>query len=616
MAGFAIIPDDTYNVFNGKPLLEAWLTKRAAAIKKITDLFDEDGKLVSNEIYPAITATAFNDLYKWTMMPVIRTLEENKGNTIVTFGIDLRDEQMVTEMNSEPELIIKIREALQTLTTRPFDRTLFDSVLVGPRSDILTTADKTAICSTSLADKFEFLGERPESYKPNDAPTYTNEVVVAMYKTDKGWFIEATGPWHRVTWLETSMMQCVYEAKLRYDLSKQGKSYGQWVYGALLRCAKSTLYNYAMNPYIVPALFAGRRTGGLVFALLENLFIADHFNQFSPGPPAQPLPGGTFSDYTPPTDLIPVKKMNTGTSSCECWYILCKRLDLPCLNPVGTHAHELSMVSSILFPYLDTELPYSQIITHYLYNKIVFKAPGLAPMLPDTLGTRAFLHAASSINIDSGRFLDTLGLARQDSGRLEDFKTNMAEFEYKNRLMASEIDTMASLKNASDLGFGFSGMGGFFGDSEKVWGNPYASSNSMAVKAVRVRYTKNDHDKGQTYPGYCSDLGNDIVEGYPVKTGDPKEKGKLPDLNKGKLSLDKNLPEATIQLIKDYALGVHEKAQAPYTKTGSLIPMADIVKKAGLNTVVLQPRATGQGQGGGRRRKTCRRKSKLRRTRK
>jgi hypothetical protein len=72
----------------------------------------------------------------------------------------------------------------------------------------------------------------------NDISGYNNDdirnkrVIISFYKNEdscykpgeKGvYFIEATGPWNRVTWLETTMMQCVYETKLRYDLEKTGK---------------------------------------------------------------------------------------------------------------------------------------------------------------------------------------------------------------------------------------------------------------------------------------------------------------------------------------------------------------------------------------------------------
>jgi hypothetical protein len=174
-------------------------------------------------------------------------------------------------------------------------------------------------------------------------------------------------------------------------------------------------------------------------------------------------------------------------------------------------------------------------------------------MLPDTLGTRAFMKAANYITIpkaDGGRqrFLDIVGTARQDSGELRNFIRNMKEFGYTSdgtptgaikAMMASEIDFTHKLLEAAQLNYASFGAGGFFGDSEKVWGNPKASSNSMAVKAVRVKYVA---DAGLDYAaiGYMRKVGDVVVGfptkvmGYPVKIGD-QDDFDHPQLAEGKL---------------------------------------------------------------------------------
>jgi len=268
-------------------------------------------------------------------------------------------------------------------------------------------------------------------------------------------------------------------------------------------------------------------------------------------------------------------------------------MGLPCLSPAGTHAHELSMVISVLFPHVDQNpqhLPLTQIIGHYLYSELVWKkTKGPMAMLSDTLGTRAFMKAANYVSLPSAdgnrqRFLDIVGTGRQDSGKLPDFVRNMNEFGYVDgdgaikAMMASEIDTTDTLLEASHLGYASFGAGGFFGDSEKVWGDKSAPSNSMAVKAVRVMY---EADAGRNYSKipYMSVEGVNVI-GYPVKVGDPSEFNK-PQLGEGKLSVDKNLPAHKIEYvregirqravhnvvsvegIKEYAEGVRVAAQAP-----------------------------------------------------
>jgi len=609
----------------GQEMLDKWIAARTGDIDRITPMFNEDG----TPIHPP-SATTFSDLYKWTMMPVIRKLESYKNNNcIVTFGIDLRDKNMRKELkNPDGILVGEIHAALKRLETRPFDRAVFDKVLAGPRATILTPSDVDAICIQggairTLVDAggvkdFGVKYERTADDNANGKVTLTfYEDRTKEYAAGEMGvhFIEASGPWHRVTWLETSMMQCVYEAKLRYDLRNHKNArgalepitYNQWLYHALLRCAKSVAYTYLIQrerPGFKPALFTGRRTGGLLFLLLQNLFFADHFNQFNGLDPTNPRPvplslllrvpaDGTGAAASSAAVAPTIPNTCLGTSSVDCWYIL-GTLGLPCVSPVGTHAHELSMVISVLFPHVDQNpqhLPLTQIIGHYLYSELVWKkTKGPMAMLSDTLGTRAFMKAANYVSLPAEdgrrqRFLDIVGTARQDSGKLPDFVHNMVEFGYVGgdgavkAMMASEIDTTDTLLEASNLGYASFGAGGFFGDSEKVWGDKNAPSNSMAVKAVRVMYAA---EPGRDYSkiSYVKVVDANVI-GYPVKVGDPSD-FKKPQLGEGKLSVDKNLParkietvydgaqkpypiinKVSVEGIKEYAEGVRVAAQAP-----------------------------------------------------
>ena len=527
----------------GAPLLGQWMKSRKAEINSILAMFDEQGRCLN-----PISATAFSDLYKWTMMPVIRKLDP-EGKVRVTFGVDLRDEAMRAAIKAKPLLRQRIHEALQGLELRPFSPDVFSSILQEGRATILSAADIAMFSKGFLVDKG---GVKPYgvNYVQTADDVSAGRITISFYENpdaeykagEKGvFFIEATGPWHRITWLETSMMQCVYEAKLRFDLEEKGISYKKWLYGALLRCAKSVIYTRLVqgSSAILPALFTGRRTGGLLFLLLQNFFFADHFNQ------SGPLYNGGKKGSFGSTNAI-------GTSSCDSWFIL-KSLGLPCLNPVGTHAHELSMVISVLFPQLDQNpqhLPLTQVIGHYLYYELVAKKTGGAmTMLPDTLGSRAFLKAATYLQVEGEPFLKKIKNARQDSGDLKDFLDNMTDFGFTGTKMASEIDDTSTLLEAAKLGYDSFGAGGFFGDAEKVWGSKKASSNSMAVKAVRVQYKSKD--SVHTIP-YMKAMEDGTVIGYPVKIGDPSSR-KKPELAEGKLSLDKNLDSATIEAIKRYA---------------------------------------------------------------
>jgi nicotinic acid phosphoribosyltransferase len=560
---------------DGKKLFEDWFQNKRKEIDTIFAQFNEDGISIA-----PLTATTFSDLYKWTMMPVIRKLEmAKKGPITVTFGIDLRDKDMRDAMKKDPELVTQIQAALKTLETRPFDRTVFDEVNK-LKNNIIDDVTITAICGSNPAEVRTLVdanGVKPYNtvYKRTEADA--DKVTVCFYYRDDRTiegdqpgvhFIEATGPWHKVTWLETSMMQCVYEAKLRYDLQKKGKQYKQWLYGALLRCAKSIAYTrlvqQKVSPPILPALFTGRRTGGFEFILLQNLFFAYCFKQYNPGSSAERI------GYA------------LGTSSVDS-YVMLKSLELPCLNPSGTNAHELRMVTSVLYPTLDQnadKLPLTQVLVDYLYMTHVHnKTKGPMPMLPDTLGTRAYLKAAIHVTLDDEPFLNKITSARQDSGSLKDFLDNMTDFGYTGSKMASEIDTTETLLQAATMGYDTFGAGGFFGDSEKVWSiDPKAPSNSMAVKAMRVSYLG---DAPADIPYIMQENG--VVTGYPVKIGDPSDRND-PSFTKGKLSVDRNLELEQINKIKMHASDVRVAAgSSGGWSPGSTMEMGELLKMAGMS---------------------------------
>jgi hypothetical protein len=231
------------------------------------------------------------------------------------------------------------------------------------------------------------------------------------------------------------------------------------------------------------------------------------------------------------------------------------------------------MVSSALFPHLDQgqfNVPITQIIGHYLYYELVWKKTGgPMPMLPDTLGTRAFMKAANliTINVDGveRRLIDLIQSGRQDSGKLRDFKENMLEFGYQvngkpKAMMASEIDSTLALLTAMNEGYSNFGAGGLYGDSKNMWGRRNAKTYSMAVKVVRVSYTDPYLKSYVGIPYIVRNWRNWFeITGYPIKIGDPEERMEA-TLKEGKLSLDKNLPLSRIEKIKAWAANVRAKA--------------------------------------------------------
>jgi hypothetical protein len=631
---------DKCNV-DGEALLENFLKTRSREIAEINNLFDAEGR-PKEANRNLLSATTYNDLYKWTMMPVIRALESTKGQITVTFGIDLRDAGMRQALrDSNPTgpasgLILEIHNALKSLETRHFNRDIFNMVLSGPRKSILAETDLNAICGPvdNPRTLVEVGGVKDYGVVPDPQAMSSESVSIYFYyRQDKNYdsevgvhFIEAVGPWHKVTWLETTMMQAVYEAKLRYDLRLKGVTYGEWLYSALLRCAKSICYTKEVcksdGKTILPALFAGRRTGGLQFTLLQHLLFADNFIQFKPPQLGGPSP--LENSQCAASELACL-----GTSSCDALFIMTKRLNLPCHSVVGTHAHELSMVNSVLFSEADTDnVPYSQVISHYLYYLLTWKKTGgMMPMLPDTLGTRAFLLAASRLVMpDQSNFLYHITSARQDSGQLDAFIQNMKDFGYLNpdgssvvrdqiappnrtTLMASEIDTTATLLEATQLGYQYFGAGGFYGDSVKVWDDKRVSSNSMAVKAVRVSFVPTPEELSSLTENQTPiiHIHDGIVTGYPVKIGDTSP-GSEGVIAQGKLSIDRNLESDHFESIKLFASRIRGNAGSPgsrHVDAVSSVSLNAMMRYYGLNSFI-------PTEGGSNNRKQSRRQKQKR----
>lgn len=466
---------------------------------EMTAIFNENEK-------PGLSrsATDANDFYKLTMAPVVEAGEKLAGGkVVVTFAIEVRDENIAKRLLEDSCLQTKVILALDSLKMSKFRRDVVLAAvegkpplkqfwiqnvdrICGPRDtpDTLIRAERL---DGSLSEDFH---DGTVIYNRRVLPEEVEDGKVALSayvgNDSKGalksgcsefekFHIEATGRWGIVTYLETAMMQTVYSELLKDHNQKRGVSEGKWTYESLFRCYLSIKFATESCPTMKGALFSGRRTGSHLFTKLQVWYMSKFY----------------------PNCI--------GTSSMDAWFTLSKTLKLPAIvPPVGTHAHELSMVFMCLCPELDANdegIAYSQACVHSLYYYLVHQGfPGPMPMLPDTLGTLAFLKAAEACDItpmvngklqhSAGKvsLLSVMNSARQDSGLLTAFKSALDMFPvFKGSMMASEIDTKKDLLEAAGLGYKTFGAGGFMGDSEKAW--PVTETNlsaSMAVKTVSV----------------------------------------------------------------------------------------------------------------------------------
>ena len=529
---------------------ESFKKHRANFIEYLTTHGENINKILNRYNIGMISATTYNDYYKFTMSGVIFKVEEyfnNNNNIRVTFGIDIRKPDIASELLEacihKKELYKKLISNLNKLKTRYFNQSIFEDIKKKDISHIWTPENIAKLAGKPLIDEvieleqqgnevIELEQQGNEVIEQGDKvvePDKQNEkVTISIYvgpdnkpsnqdekqdnqheKQDnpdikQKLYIEATGPWHRVTWLETSLMQCVYKTVLEDYLYNNKKSYEQWLLESMFRCYLSIDFANKLNTdnnIIKGALFSGRRTGSFLFTMIQVYMMETLYNNY--------LGSSSVDAWFQLKNIVNQSSQTNDTTDNI------KFLKLP----IGTHAHEMSMVLSSLFPELDKTIVGSQILGHYLYYLFVNKKTEI-PMLPDTLGTDAFMLAANYIKVDDDKpFITKINKARQDSGTTEGFKEKMAIWKYKGELMASEIEDTDTLETANKQRYDTFGAGGFFGDSEKVWNvlvdnqesnvpvnNPLFSA-SMAVKAIRVLVSNTDKEIKE-------------INRYPVKLGD------------------------------------------------------------------------------------------------
>lgn len=526
----------------GADELRSFVTAQKGNITKVLSLFASDGTLLSGHL----PASCFNDLYKWTMLPVIVAAEKGFADDVrCTFSVNVRHEgyrqalyesAMASSKGEPSPLYDQLKVNLNDLLNREFDRDRFKKCIDELKIPGWEDRVLDAVCGSVGAPRMliqEFkddlsVHEPSSASKPGNVMVQVYTAFDSKIKQER-LFIEATGPWHKVTWLETSMMQAVYNAMFR---DKKRKEYGQgdsswyakWLVESMCRCVRSV--NAASATGMRGALFTGRRTGGLPLMMMQGLYVQSAFKG---------------SDGT---------SLMLGTSSVTARYMSIEAgVDATFVPAVaGTHAHELQMVLSALLGEVDDNagMPLSMVISHlmYFYKSRPLgdvsdpKRKVLMPMLTDTIGSRAFMKTAARITVPFGPnkgqpFLSIIGAARQDSGGLDDFKKIMTEFGFTGGMMASEIETPKDLQDASALGYGTFGAGGYMGDSEKAW-DADKPNISMACKVTRV-YAKGERTSS--------------IYG-PTKTGETGDEGKIKE---GKFELDGMLTAEATQKARERA---------------------------------------------------------------
>jgi hypothetical protein len=204
-----------------------------------------------------LTATTHNDFYKFTMAPVIEFSERAVGKTVMpTFGIDIRDATLAKMLlNNTDGIADNVVRAMHGLSDRVFEPEIINASTAGKPVSGFWGKNMERICGSpanprTLISAKRPVGANPAEYygdtvilnrqaHPGDVPDGGVAVAVYVDTTSKGaiggsadgtaepthkLYVEATGPWGRVSFLETTMMQAVYQVALQHRLTSRGQS--------------------------------------------------------------------------------------------------------------------------------------------------------------------------------------------------------------------------------------------------------------------------------------------------------------------------------------------------------------------------------------------------------
>lgn len=385
-------------------------------------------------------STMANDFYKWTMALTFNSIAQRHGPQMVKFLVDFRTPRVSEMVMKSRELQQKIRNALSSLASRPHDRATLTSI---PNLKVRGFFESMCYLPDTLADPIiRDCTVNLSEMDPDSKPVISFYIGPDCYGK-VGPIIEICGRHEYASWLETSVLQALFEIIRREDNLERGISEVDALFESLYRTHLSMIATDGKPASLETVIYmAGRRTQGPLFLLLANLYL----------------------------DQLSVKFK--GTSSVWAWNILTNvlRIQLKKFVPMGTHAHELSMLLGGM-----GLGKYGQIAGHYLYwlNHISgTKTPFLA--LPDTFGTECFLKVGKRIyvKLPDGQIVPFLSLIdgfRQDSGSISEFVELVRSVIPTAKVLASEIGSLADLEEAVRAGCFALGKGGFCGDSEKAF---------------------------------------------------------------------------------------------------------------------------------------------------
>ena len=263
------------------------------------------------------------------------------------------------------------------------------------------------------APLFELLDEGAD-FSAGDA------VQVKLVLQDGQVVLLAQGPWFKVTFAETSILQCMAQFMTERMVEAGDQDGVGWCRHALMtfavsaHCVQERVHDTRKG---LVTLFAGRRAPHPELHALQHMYLAQLWPRFA-------------------------------TSS-----LFAARV-LPGVQVAGTWAHEGPMAFMALEPQLDARLPVSSV----LWTLLFWASTSNCTVLSDGFGSATYKHMLADLGL-----LADVTMARQDSGALSRYAAIWPD----TRRMASEIENYADIAEAMRCGFEHFGAGGFFGEKRR-----------------------------------------------------------------------------------------------------------------------------------------------------
>ena len=514
VAGLPTVDDDSWTIPDAT-LNAAGLRDDVASARKFVLQFALWARGAIDRLPPAdsssMQATDFNDYYKIVMsrvqylyaqaasgaaldaapptLPLCcfqtqlrRRPSYKKGGAVVLSGVfDLKGSFKagadVEVMGSLEASKAAYREALEAVGARTFD---------GPtlRHLVASRSPKAAAIEDSLAPLNEHWiralhGKRLFTLLPDGAEfsEAADEVEVRMVLDGGTAVVLAQGPWYRVTFCETPLLQCMSQF-FTDQMNAEGDDDGAaWCREAMMNFATTVHQATRTCQPGAFSLFSGRRTPNPAFHLLQHMYITEAL-------------GGMAT-----SSLFAGRVLGAAGMAQQL---------------IGTLAHEGPMGMMALHPELDANVPLSSLLWHVLFWAFTSNRT----ILPDGHGSAVFRAM-----LDATDLLGEVVMARQDSGSLARFS---AIFSGQNK-MASEIEKWGDVETALSNGYVAFGAGGFFGEKRRVMGPEF----SLAAKLTRA-VSEETPGGGKRKVGYAAKLGDCAEADSHYSWAEYPETSKLP----------------------------------------------------------------------------------------